>query len=37
MMPEYRGINLKDVKVESDLFKDFKFGEWRRGSPLYVQ
>ncbi|KAI0820786.1 DNA ligase 4 [Trametes gibbosa] len=25
MMPEYRGVNLKDVKVESDLFKDFKF------------
>ncbi|KAH9852184.1 DNA ligase 4 [Lenzites betulinus] len=25
IMPEYRGVNLKDVKVESDLFKDFKF------------
>ncbi|RPD64440.1 DNA ligase 4 [Lentinus tigrinus ALCF2SS1-7] len=25
IMPEYQGTNLKDVPVESDLFKDYKF------------
>ncbi|OJT11573.1 DNA ligase 4, partial [Trametes pubescens] len=25
MMPEYRGVDLKDVEIEDDLFKDFKF------------
>ncbi|KAH9935959.1 DNA ligase 4 [Epithele typhae] len=25
ILPEYRGINVKDVKVESQLFKSFKF------------
>ncbi|TFK86975.1 DNA ligase 4 [Polyporus arcularius HHB13444] len=25
IMPEYQGANLKDVPVESDLFKDYKF------------
>ncbi|KAL1941177.1 hypothetical protein VTO73DRAFT_7389 [Trametes versicolor] len=25
MMPEYRGVNLKDVEVEDNLFGDFKF------------
>lgn len=33
MMPEYRGVNLKDVEVEDNLFGDFKFGEWRSGKP----
>lgn len=34
MMPEYRGVNLKDVEVEDNLFGDFKFGEWRKDEPL---
>ena len=28
-MPEYQGVNLKDVPVESDLFKGYKFSEYR--------
>lgn len=27
VMPEYRGVSLKDVPVESDLFKGMKFSE----------
>ena len=26
-MPEYRGVNLKDVPVESNLFKGIKFSK----------
>ncbi len=33
MMPEYRGVDLKDVEIEDDLFKDFKFGKWRNDKP----
>lgn len=33
MMPEYRGVNLKDVEVEDNLFGDIKFGEWRMDKP----
>ena len=27
-MPEYRGVNLKDVPVESDLFEGYKFSTY---------
>ena len=29
-MPEYQGVNLKDVPVESDLFEGYKFSKYRR-------
>ena len=32
VMPEYRGVNLKDVPVESDLFKGMKFSEYLCGA-----
>lgn len=28
VLPEYQGVKLKDVEVESDLFEDMKFCEF---------
>lgn len=27
-MPEYRGASLRDVPIQSDLFKGYKFSQW---------
>ena len=29
VLPQYKGVNLKDVKVESDLFEGMKFSKSR--------